>query len=251
MNSNGTLFLNRFEVKYLVDRTTCTALTQDLAAFMRPDAHAGADGCYLVRSLYFDTPGYTAYHEKLNGIAERHKLRIRVYGDNPSQASFVRLEVKSRYLNYVKKLTTNVPLECYPEIEFALQRRTLPPAWLFEDSSAREFFRIQRQYNMQPVVLVQYRRQAYERMEMNRTRVNLDHELMASRNLDLLAPMTNARRVLGYGHAVFEIKVDNVLPALLHTLISKYNLWNETVSKYCFAVRSEARFSPVSRWDGS
>ena len=60
-----TLFFDRLEVKYLIDRTTRTALTRDLAAFMRPDQHAGSGGGYRVRSLYFDTPDYMAYHEKI------------------------------------------------------------------------------------------------------------------------------------------------------------------------------------------
>lgn len=250
MSSASTLFFNRLEVKYLVDRTTRTALARDLAAFMRPDVHAGTDGCYQVRSLYFDTPNYAAYHEKLSGQAVRHKLRVRAYGEDPMRSALVRLEVKSRYLSYVRKITLDVSREDYCEIACALQRRTLPPPGLLEDNkNSREFFRVQRQYNMQPVILIEYRRQAFERMEINRTRVNFDDQLVASRNLDLLGSMSGARRMLEYGHAIFEIKVDNTMPYWLHMLISKYDLQNEAISKYCYAVRSEAKFSAVDRRD--
>ena len=248
----NTLYFNRLEVKYLIDRTIRSALARDLGFFMRPDLHAGPDGCYQVRSLYFDTPNYAAYDEKLNGQAVRHKLRIRAYGQDPSRSSLVRLEVKSRYLSYVHKITVDVSRQDYGEIECSLRRHRLPPRRLLEDNRAsKEFFRIQRQYNMQPVILIQYRRQAYERMEINRTRVNFDDHLLATRNLEVLGPLRNARRLLDHGHAVFEIKVDNTMPYRLHMLIAKYDLQNEAISKYCYAVRSEARFSPVARWESS
>ena len=248
----NTLFFNRLEVKYLIDRTARSALARDLAVFMRPDLHAGPDGCYQVRSLYFDTPNYAAYDEKLNGEAVRHKLRVRAYGQDPSQSALIRLEVKSRYLSYVHKITVDVSRQDYGEIECSLKQHRLPPRRFLEDiKSSKEFFRIQRQYNMQPVVLIQYRRQAYERMEINRTRVNFDDQLLATRNLEVLGPLRNARRLLDHGHAVFEIKVDNAMPYWLHMLIAKYNLQNEAISKYCYAVRSEARFSSIARWDNA
>lgn len=251
MSTGQTLFFNRLEVKYLVDRTTRTALARDLAAFMRPDKYSGPDGCYQVRSLYFDTPNYAAYHEKLDGRAVRHKLRVRAYGEDPSQTPHVRLEVKSRYLSYVYKVTVDVSRKDFQEIDCALRRRSLPPKRFLEnDQNSKEFFRIQRQYNMEPVILIQYRRQAFERMEINRTRVNFDDQLLATRNLYLLEPLCGSRKLLDYGHAIFEIKVDNTMPYWLHMLIAKYDLQNEAVSKYCYAVRSQARFSALGRWDG-
>jgi hypothetical protein len=248
MSTNRTLLFNRLEVKYWVDRTTRTALTRDLLAFMRPDAHAGEEGSYLVRSLYYDTADYMAYHEKLSGAAVRHKLRARAYGEKPSESSLVRFEVKSRYLSYIYKTTVDVPRADYGEVEFALRRRLLPPARLMNDARiSKEFFRLQRQYNMAPKILVQYRRQAFERVETSRVRANFDDELLGSGNLDLLGPLKGARRLLQYGRAIFEIKVDGHLPSWLHQLIAKYNLQSQAISKYCYAVRSEAKMSAMGR----
>ncbi len=248
MTTNRTLLFNRLEVKYWVDRTTRTALTRDLLAFMRPDAHAGEKGGYLVRSLYYDTADYMAYHEKLSGAAVRHKLRSRAYGENPSESSLVRFEVKSRYLSYIYKTTVDIPRDDYDEVEFALKRRLLPPARLMNDARvSKEFFRLQRQYNMAPKILVQYRRQAFERVEKSRVRANFDDELIGSSSLDLLGPLKSARRLLQYGRAIFEIKVDDNLPFWLHQLIAKYNLQSQAISKYCYAVRSEAKMSAMGR----
>ena len=97
--TNRMVLFNRREIKYLVDRTTRTALTEDLKALMRPDSYSQEGGRYYVRSLYFDTDQYLAYHEKLAGAAIRHKLRIRAYGINPRDSTYVRLEVKSSVTN--------------------------------------------------------------------------------------------------------------------------------------------------------
>jgi SPX domain protein involved in polyphosphate accumulation len=248
MTTNRMLLFKRQEIKYLIDRTTRTALTRDIAAIMRADAHAGQEGGYLVRSLYLDTADYMAYHEKLAGMAVRHKLRVRAYGEDPSEAALVRLEVKSRYLSFIHKITVDVPRDNYDEVDFAIRRRTLPPEHLMTDANvSKEFFRLQRQYNMEPKVIVQYRRQAFERKEIGRVRVSFDDELVATRDLDLMGPLRGGRRVLQPGHAIFEIKVDDAMPSWLYTLIAKYNLQNQAISKYCYAVRSEARFSAVGR----
>jgi SPX domain protein involved in polyphosphate accumulation len=245
----SALRFQRLEIKYLVDRARRTALERDLSALMRPDPYSGRNGTYTIRSLYFDTADYMAYHEKLAGTAVRHKLRVRVYGDTLT-APNARLEVKSRYLNFIHKLAMDVPRTEYKVLQQSLQRRILPPSDFFEDRpGAREFFRIQRQYNMEPKVIVEYRRRAFERRELSRTRVNFDDELQASRNLDLFGPLRPARSLLRCGHSIFEIKVDGVMPFWLHTLISKYDLQNEAISKYCHAVRSEARLSGLFRED--
>ena len=246
------ILFRRLEIKYMVDRPTRTALTRDLAAFMRSDAHGGPDGAYLVRSLYLDTPDYMAYHEKLAGAAVRHKLRVRAYGEDLNEESHLRLEVKSRYLNFIHKITVEIPWEDYGEVESALRRHSRPPEGLLRDSRvSQEFFRLQRQYNLEPKVVVQYRRQAFERLDLSRIRVNFDDELLATRRLDLTGPLCGARRILRPGHAIFEIKVDDGLPYWMHTLIGKYNLRHQAISKYCFAVRSEGRFTAIVREDGT
>ena len=243
-----TKLFNRLEVKYLVDRTTRTALNRDIQALMRPDKHAGPDGTYRVRSLYFDTADYMAYGQKISGQAERHKLRIRAYGDDPSQTQLVRLEVKSRYISFIYKVVVDVSRQEYQEIADAFKQRRMPSMNLWSDEGmSTEFIRLKHQYNFEPRILLQYRRQAYERNELNRVRVNFDDELIASRDLDMLGPMSGARSLLRYGHSIFEIKVDNVLPAWLHLLISKYDLNNQAFSKFCYAVQSEARSSSVAR----
>ena len=242
----GPLLMQRWEVKYVVDRTTRTALERDLRAFMRPDAFAGNDGTYTVRSLYFDSPDYMAFHSKVSGDAVRHKLRTRIYTDDPQQAAWVRLEVKSRILATIHKIACDVSRDEYQEIWAALQTHTLPHQDLLDlHPGVTEFFRLQKQYSMEPKVIVQYRRMAWERRELSRVRANFDDEIVASRQIDILGDLGGARRLLRYGHSVFEIKVDGVMPYWLHMLTDKYALQNVAFSKFCYSIASEARTSAM------
>ena len=78
--------------------TSSTPLTTGPCAvvcgyILRHDEHAGPDGRYTIRSLYFDNAGDTALLEKINGLNRRTKFRIRFYNSDPS---FIHLEKKTR-----------------------------------------------------------------------------------------------------------------------------------------------------------
>jgi SPX domain protein involved in polyphosphate accumulation len=250
MTANQMIIFRRVEHKYFIDRTTRTALEQDIRTFIPTDCHSGHNDGYVVRSLYFDTHDYMAYHEKMAGTAMRHKLRVRVYGETLDSTPFVRLEVKSRYNSIINKTTVDIPIEDYPEVEHAIMNFRLPPRrFLNRKDVSDEFFRIQRLFNMVPQVLVQYRRRAYEKKEINRVRLSFDDELVASKHLNLLGPLRRPQPLLKYGDTIFEIKVDGSVPYWLHNLIAKYDLQNEAISKFCYAIRGQARLSTLSRPD--
>lgn len=64
-------------------------------AVMRTDANTNVDGRYLVRSVYFDNYEDKALREKINGISEREKFRIRYHNDD---LSYIVLEKRSRIM---------------------------------------------------------------------------------------------------------------------------------------------------------
>ena len=74
----------RSEIKHEITPADKFAIISSLRAVARPDPHAGPDGRYLIRSLYFDTPADKALREKLDGVSEREKFRIRFYNGDPS-----------------------------------------------------------------------------------------------------------------------------------------------------------------------
>ena len=98
MEQTGTY---RHERKYRITAGECCALRQRLRPVMQPDPHAGADGRYLIRSIYFDNVQDKALREKLDGVQRREKFRIRWYNDD---LSFLTLEKKLKHNDLCLKL---------------------------------------------------------------------------------------------------------------------------------------------------
>lgn len=82
----------RHEWKIEINTADLFALRSRLRAIMKPDEHA-VNGRYLIRSLYFDTPEDKALREKIDGVNQREKFRIRCYNGD---LSFLSLEKKSK-----------------------------------------------------------------------------------------------------------------------------------------------------------
>ena len=83
----------RHEIKHVISPGDAAAIRANLSAVARIDPHAKERGCYCIRSLYFDDPLDTALHEKLDGVNERRKFRIRYYNDD---LSYIMLECKMK-----------------------------------------------------------------------------------------------------------------------------------------------------------
>ena len=83
----------RHEIKHYITQADAVAIRQNLSAVAAVDPHAGKDGCYRIRSLYFDDLRDTALWEKLDGVNERRKFRIRYYNED---LSYIVLECKMK-----------------------------------------------------------------------------------------------------------------------------------------------------------
>ena len=81
----------RHEKKYPISQGDYLALRQRLRPVMQPDPHAGAEGVYSIQSVYFDNYRDKALREKIDGVQQREKFRIRYYNGD---LSFVTLEKK-------------------------------------------------------------------------------------------------------------------------------------------------------------
>ena len=80
----------RHEYKYLCSNTQLRILQRRLEAMLRPDPHAGADGRYDIRSVYFDDPEDSCLLENLDGTDPRAKYRLRIYNGSDTRISLER-----------------------------------------------------------------------------------------------------------------------------------------------------------------
>ncbi len=214
----------RHEIKHQISLADYYALRSRLRAVLRVDSHAGPDGTYQIRSLYFDTPDDRALREKLDGVKNRDKYRIRYYN---SDTSFIQLEKKSKRGNLCVKTSAVISADEAQRIvqgdcDFMRQH---------ESPLVRELFHAMREEGMAPKTIVDYTRDPFI-CDAGNTRVTLDHHIRTGlRSVDLLDPdcvtIPAAEDVI-----ILEVKWDRFLPDIVRDAVQVPNRHSTAFSKY-------------------
>lgn len=68
----------RHELKYLCSAAELKMLEVRLQDVMKPDPHTDENGCYLIRSVYFDDLYDRCLNENESGVSPREKWRVRI-----------------------------------------------------------------------------------------------------------------------------------------------------------------------------
>ena len=112
----------RHEWKHEINTLDRLVLLARLSAVMQPDSHA-VGGTYRIRSLYFDTPDDRALREKLDGVNEREKFRVRYYNGD---LSYIVLEKKSKLGGLCAKQSCRLTPE---EAQKIVEKKLSPADW--------------------------------------------------------------------------------------------------------------------------
>ncbi|MDD2534369.1 MAG: polyphosphate polymerase domain-containing protein [Eubacteriales bacterium] len=215
----------RHELKHLINRADVMALSSRLAAVIPRDSHAGPDGRYRVRSLYFDNYRDAALNEKIDGLSEREKFRLRFYGDN---CEWIRLEKKIKLRNLCGKQSTRVSRE---ETMRIIAGDT---NWLLSDQRPvlQDLGAKMQGHLLRPKTIVEYQREAFIYGPGN-VRITLDSEIRSG--LHSLAFFDqNQPLVLTdlQGLTVLEVKYDAYLPDIVRDIIQLGERQVGAMSKY-------------------
>lgn len=190
---------------------------------MEPDPHA-ADGKYLVRSLYFDTPEDTALREKLDGVSHREKFRLRFYNHDPS---LIHLEKKSKLAGLGCKESANLTAQ---EAQRIIDGDSL---WMQQAQQPlfRELYTKMQIRQLRPKTIVDYTREPFIYAPGN-VRVTLDYDIRTGlRSTDFLNP--DALTVpAGDAPILLEVKWDNFLPDIIRDAIQLEDRQVTAFSKY-------------------
>lgn len=221
----------RFETKYQLDSFTYRRVLASLKGRVSPDEYSSrsVNGRYFVRSLYFDTYDYQAYQEKIIGLGNRIKLRMRTYEEHPADFQNVKLEIKCRYAALVGKYSALVQKSDYEEF---LSHKCWGD---LRGAEADEFRRIALLKDLRPKVLVDYRREAFIPHGHRDMRITFDHNLQFATASELYPH--SARSYSTHPKIiVMEIKSKSELPSWLDVLIKQHSLKSVPNSKYAQAI---------------
>jgi hypothetical protein len=225
----------RHELKYYITPAEYHLLSHALDRVLERDPNGDAENNeYHIRSLYFDTARNAAMLDKINGVRDRDKYRIRIYNFSDQ---LIRLECKSKVGSLISKRSVTIPRL------LAEQLMACDTAGLERTRSGllQDMFREMTANLLHPVVLVDYVREAYM-YPVEEVRITFDKQLRTGLySRDLFDPYVPTLPVLDHDEMILEVKFNRVMPPFIRDLLCTYvqNAQNSAISKYCWCRRYE------------
>ncbi len=199
------------------------AIRQRLRAVAESDSHA-IDGKYLIRSLYFDTPGDTALYEKIDGVSLRHKFRIRYYNGD---TSVIHLEKKCKNGGLGLKVSANLSADQAASIVSG------DIGWMkeYDNELIKELHYRMTAEGLAPKVIVDYTREPFIYRPGN-VRVTLDYNIRTGLgSTDFLNPDCITIPA-AKGLCLMEVKWDDFLPEIIRDAVQLPHCRTSSFSKY-------------------
>lgn len=228
----------RYELKYLIRRDQIAPVLDEVRDHMRLDPHCEPHGSYPITSLYYDTPEYKAYWDKLNGQRARRKVRVRGYGDTeirPDTPAY--LEIKQRVNQMMRKRRVRLPYAQAVDLEGLVEtaKTRLEP----ERELLHEVHYLATTLQLRPACVVTYDRMAFEGDEYAPDlRVTLDTNLRGRvHDLSLLSTgLAEDRLIIGPDLAVLEVKANAYAPGWVAQMVARHHCTFRRISKYCLTL---------------
>lgn len=219
----------RHEYKYLISRQAADLLKRRLPHIMQRDVHAGPTGQYTIRSLYFDDLAFSAFDEKVSGVDNRTKYRIRCY--NYEDAVF-KLEKKEKKGHLTRKTAQTVSRADVESMQRDPRARCVDhPQGLTEELRLHCLGK-----GARPVVLVDYDRTPFVSVYGN-TRITIDENLRTIPYTgDLFAPANPAIPVMEPDQVILEVKFDDFLPGHFSACLADIPKVPMAISKFAMCL---------------
>ena len=227
---------NRFELKYLITQRQAEIFKDALRAYLSPDDHGNGDGRYSLTSIYYDSPDYRFYWEKMDGLKFRRKLRIRYYeqGNIITDGTPIFVEVKQRLDRVTQKRRVLMP---YRDVLLLCNNRQMPEHSGEDQPILDEIQSMLWSYDLHPVSMVHYTRYALVGSDYDiGLRVTFDSDLVFSTAHFDLRESAPTLPMLPPDGLVMEIKVNERIPYWLTELVATHNLKLIRMSKYCRSI---------------
>lgn len=219
--------VSRVEKKFLMNVADASCIQARLAQVMHGDEHNGTFG-YPVRSLYFDTPHDRDYHEKVDGIELRRKVRLRVY-DPASDVCLLELKQKEG----PNQLKRSLSLPRRDGLRLVAGEYDLLLG--YGDPFAAEMHAILCGWGYLPCTIVEYDRTAFVAQE-NRIRITFDRNIRATEvSYDVFSSNLPLYPVMDPFNLVLEVKFNGFLLSYVREVLNLANRSETSVSKYTLA----------------
>lgn len=233
------LVLERYELKYLISPEMVGPISRFVETYCDMDYYSeiSPDQFYTINSLYLDTPNLYLWRFKEMANAFNFNMRIRSYGAEPKPPYF--FEIKYKIREFVRKKRAKVLTENWADI---LTEGMMPDqSDGVSDENLQDFLRMKMTYNVEPVILTQYRRKAYISHTDDYARVTFDRSLRYQEMPNWqLKP--HEEMLCHYDHPdsfeepgrniILELKCEKKIPLWFIDLIQRFELVGGSFSKF-------------------
>lgn len=220
---------NRFENKYMLDTDTFEKLQGRLSEHMRLDAYNEERETYTITNLYYDTPDSHLIRASLGKPRYKEKLRLRAYGV-PEPGAKVYVEIKKKVSGLVNKRRSALKLE---EAYAFLRSGELPEKQPWQNYQVlREIDYLLQSHKLHPMLYLAYDRRAYFGTGQSDLRISFDRNIRTRRYDLALEAGDYGVPLLEPDQWLMEIKVAMSIPIWLCRLLSDYQIYPTSFSKY-------------------
>jgi len=235
----------RHEFKYLIRDDQSEAIAASLQPYLELDKYSESRprDSYTVRSIYYDSPAFTCYHEKANGEKNRRKYRLRTYNGAGTPAF---LECKQRWGGTYTKCKERLTKA---EVTALRERRGLDATIASPAGVLGQLLLGMDRWDYGPTSLVVYDREAYVSPgQQDTVRVTFDRNLRARLfpELDEIHGETDLVPLL-YGWTILEVKFNDAVPRFLGRLVTAHGLQRQACSKYGVSIASLLDENPTRK----
>lgn len=218
--------MERKELKYYITSNTYIVLFNLFRKILKQDKHNKNGKSYYVRSLYFDTLNNKSFEEKMAGIEERAKYRLRIYDIN---TKFVKFEMKSKFNNSLLKESATISRKDAIEI----QNMNYEVMLKYNNPVLNKAYLEFKKRHYSPVVMVDYFRDAFI-YDFNKIRIVFDKFLKSTPiQLDIFNKDPFPTNKLKKGLVIMEIKYNNFIPEFIKKILQIPSFERSAISKYC------------------
>ena len=216
----------RHEIKYFMNNLEAQQMRNLMKLIMNKDVYAQKQD-YYIRSLYFDTLNNKAFVEKILGINERKKIRLRIYSKDAKE---VKLEIKNKYGNYSVKESALLSKQDAQQLisgktDILLSSENLVCNKVYAEMKRDIYI---------PQIMIDYEREAYF-LPIENIRITFDKNVRAARTDGIFEnniPMTG---LVESGQCILEVKYDQYIPSYIKNILSSCEMQNCAISKYAMA----------------
>lgn len=220
---------SRYEKKYMINENILQKLQNKLSDYMELDGYNKQNEMYSINNIYYDTDDNYLIRTSLSKPKYKEKLRIRSYGV-AEENSKVYLEIKKKVFGRTNKRRSLLKLkEAYSFLETGI----IPDLKSYMNKQIlMEIEYLINLYHLKPKVYLAYDRIAYFAKGQHDLRISFDTNIRTRRTDLKLESRDYGHKLLDKGNWLMEIKAENTMPIWLVHLLSEFQIYPTSFSKY-------------------